>query len=319
MAWNWKHKTAAVSVVLLGLSAAAYWDYERNKDVIARVGDFTITQSEFLQEMYYRGGAFVHELDKQALLDEMIAKKLRLNKAYELGYHERADIKREYEYLLMGKVRHTFIDKERESISVDEEAMKRYYQEHRDDYHIPQKDRLAILFFKKRGSDAEKNTARLKEVQQLAKTGQLPVDAGDGFGKYAVSNSEHQVSRYKGGEIGWFSKGQDVFWEKPVLDAGFSLKQLGDLSDIVETDKGYYLVRLMEREAATYKSFEAVESRVRHKMILSEQSAVKGRFEKSLKQDFSISVNYEKLDEVTPDTRYAKDSQTVMPPVGALN
>lgn len=319
MTFNWKYKTALVGVIALSLGAGSYWYHERNKDVIAWVGNFPITQAEFLKEMHYRGGAYVQELDKQALLDEMIAKKLLLNKAYELDYDERVDVQREYDYLLMGKVRKEFIEKQREKISITEADIKQHYGTHRDDYQVPQKDRLAILFFKKRGDDFEKNTASLKAVQQMAKAGQLPEDAGDGFGAHAVAHSEHQVSRYKGGEIGWFTKGEEVYWEKPVLDAGFALSQPGELSKIVETDKGYYLVRLMERKAAAYRPFDTVEARIRHQLILSEQRGVEERFSQSLKQDFSVSVNSDKLEQVIPETRYAKDSQPAMPPSGVLN
>ena len=308
-----------VVAVCLG-AGAYYWHHERNKDVIAWVGDFPITQAAFEKEMHYRGGAYLRDLDKQALLDEMIQKKLMLNKAHELGYPDREDVQREYEYLLMGKVRKQFIEAEREKITVTDADIEQHYQQHRDDYKLPQKDRLAILFFKKRGDDVERNTARLKAVQALAQQGKLPDDATKGFGPHAVSHSEHQVSRYKGGEIGWFTKGEDVFWEQPVLDAGFALSKPGDLSDIVETEKGFYLVRLMARTAEAHRPLEAVSARIRHQLILSEQRAVKDRFNQSLKQAYRVSVNNDKLEQVTTQTQFANEQQQpATPPAGVLN
>lgn len=319
--WSRTRISLVVGAVAIGLGAGAYyWHHERNKDVIAWVGDFPITQAAFKKEMHYRGGAYLKELDKQALLDEMIQKKLMLNKAHEMGYPDREDVQREYEYLLMGKVRKHFVEAEREKISVTEADIRQHYEQNRDEYKLPQKDRLAILFFKKRGDDPERNTVRLKAVQQMAEGGKLPEDALKGFGAHAVSHSEHQVSRYKGGEIGWFTKGQDVFWEQPVLDAGFALNKPGDLSDIVETDKGFYLVRLMERQVSAHRPLEAVSGRIRHKLILSEQQAVKDRFNQSLKKDFRVSVDNSKLEQVITETQYANEQQQpITPPAGVLN
>ena len=318
--WSWKHKSALVVALTLGIGAASYWHHERNKDVIAWVGEFSITQAEFVKEMHYRGGVFVNELDKQALLDEMIAKKLVLNKAYEMGYHKRADVRREYEYLLMGKVNREFVEKKREMLTLDKLAVNKHYGQHRDDYRIPQKDQFAILFFKKRHKQSSGNAmVKLNAIKQLADANKLSNNAKDGFGEYAISNSEHQVSRYKGGDIGWFSKGKDVHWENTVLDAGFALKQVGDVSSVVETDKGYYLVRLMEREEAQYRSLASVEDRIRHKLILTQQKAVKDNFNQQLKNSFSISVNNEKLDAVGVENLFAKDTKQTIPSLGVLN
>lgn len=316
---NWKHKSVLVLLVAGVAGGALYLKYQADKYVVARVGEFTITQSEFLQEMHYRGGAFINELDKDALLDEMITKKLLLNKAHAMGYHDSAEMKREYEHLLMGKVRKTFIEAAREGITVTKADVQVHYEKHREDYRIPQKDRFAILFFKNRGGNAEKTTAKLNQVLAISKEGKLPADPTEGFGSYSVNYSEHQVSRYKGGAIGWFTQGDDVFWEKPVLEAGFSLAKAGDISNIISTKKGYYLIRLMQRKETSFRNLADVESRVRHKLILAKQQAVKDDFTQQLKNTFDISINAKKLDQVTIEKRYAQENQERVPPKGMLN
>ena len=318
---SWKLKAATFSVLIISIvGISAYWRHHQNKEVVAWIGNIPIEQSEFLKEMHYRGGVFAHELDKQVLLDEMIIKKLMLNKAYELGYHEHPDTQRDYEHLLVGRVRKTFLEGDRAAVNITDDDIERYYLKHQLDYQIPQKDRFAIVFFKKRGKSPNKRSfEKLELIQQLAIADKLPKDTKQGFGKLSISNSEHQVSRYKGGDIGWFSKGEKVFWEKPVLEAGFSLKNLGDISDIIETEKGYYIVRLMQREEATSSPFETVKARIRHQLILSEQRAVKNRFNDSLREDFRVSINKDKLEKIELDQRYANDTPPVIPPDGMLN
>lgn len=319
MPWSWQHNMVFVGLTILVLGMGGYWYYERNKDVLAWVGDLPITKSSFSKEMQYRGGQAIHRLDKQVLLDEMIVKKLLLNKAYKLGYHERADVLRDYEHLLIGKVRKDYIEKKRGYIAVNEDELKNYYMENQIDFRIPQKDRFAILFFKKRDTDVDSNTERLTAVQKLAEAGKLPRDVSKGFGEHAVSHSEHQVSRYKGGDIGWFSKNEEVYWEKGVLDAGFSLKELGDVSEIIETNKGFYLVRLMDRKEATYKEFTTVREKIRHQLILAEQRAVESHFEKSLRESFSVSVNEDKLQQLALPAEFAAEVNPVIPANGMLN
>jgi parvulin-like peptidyl-prolyl isomerase len=69
------------------------------------------------------------------------------------------------------------------------------------------------------------------------------VRAGEDFAKLAEQYSSDPGSKTKGGDLGWFGRGQMV---KPFEDAAFSL-QPGQISDVVESDFGYHIIKVEER------------------------------------------------------------------------
>lgn len=307
-----------VAGLLLPLVAYLYWQYEHNKEVIAKVGQFEITKQEFKKEMNYRGGDNLSMLNKEVLLDEMILKKLLLNKAQADDLPSEASIQREYNLLLMGKIRERYIETERKKIVISKSDLENYYKENKEKYRIPTKREFAILFFKKRSKDVKKEkeliAEKFAEVKALLKDDKLP-KAKKGFGSYAIDYSEHQASRYRGGELGWFSQGKEVNWEQKVLDAGFKLKALGDLSSMVETKKGYYLVRLMDETKEKYKAFEKVQGAVKHQLLMQKQKEIKENFYGNLRKAFEVEKDLSKLDEFNTTSEQTKEKR---PPMGLL-
>ncbi len=67
---------------------------------------------------------------------------------------------------------------------------------------------------------------------------------GENFATLAILYSEDPGSAKQGGELGLFGRGEMY----PEFEAAaFSLKEKGDISDIVKTDAGYHILQLIER------------------------------------------------------------------------
>ena len=66
------------------------------------------------------------------------------------------------------------------------------------------------------------------------------IKAGKDFGEVAAEVSLCPSGR-DGGDLGFFGKGMMV---KPFEDAVFSLKEIGDLSQPVQTQFGWHLIKL---------------------------------------------------------------------------
>ncbi|MFK5975763.1 MAG: peptidyl-prolyl cis-trans isomerase [Sulfurovum sp.] len=309
-----------LGLIIIGLGVWGYSYYQHQKEVLIKVGELEITKAEFEQELRYKGKKFIDRVDKKALLEDMITKKLFLNKAKSIGLEEESKMKREYDYMLIGKIRKRFIEAKRKEIKISKADVEAYYQQHKESYKLPFKRKFAIVFAQKRRKNSSKEKQMIEEkFAKLIKFYQekkLP-PANKGFGRYAIEYSEHQVSRYRGGELGWFDQGSKLNWEQSVLDKGFSLAKVGDLSEIIETDKGYYMLRIMEEKKAKYKTLKEVYFKVKHQLLFAKQKAINTNFEALLRREYEVTKGLAKLDEIRIKT--SSFNQEKKPPLGVLN
>jgi peptidyl-prolyl cis-trans isomerase C len=103
--------------------------------------------------------------------------------------------------------------------------------------------------------DKDKSKAREQAQSLLAK-----LRSGEDFAALAQEFSIDPGSKPKGGDLGFFARGSMV---KPFEEAAFALKNPGDLSDIVETQFGFHILRLEEHRAATLKPYDEVAPQIR--------------------------------------------------------
>ncbi|HEV2913676.1 MAG TPA: peptidylprolyl isomerase [Pyrinomonadaceae bacterium] len=89
---------------------------------------------------------------------------------------------------------------------------------------------------------------------------------GESFEKLAKEYSSDPGSKDKGGDLGWFGRGRMV---KPFEDAAFAL-QPGQISEVIQTQFGYHIIKLDERRNAPSATGEQQEEiHARHILIPS--------------------------------------------------
>ena len=95
---------------------------------------------------------------------------------------------------------------------------------------------------------AERQKAKL-QAEELLKTVRA---APDTFGEVAKKNSQDAGSAAKGGDLDYFARGAMV---KPFEDAVFAMKK-GDISDVVESDFGFHIIKLTDIKTPKQRTFE---------------------------------------------------------------
>ena len=124
--------------------------------------------------------------------------------------------------------------------------------------------------------------------ESLAKAKELlaQLRAGASFEELAKANSTDPGSAARGGDLGFFGAGKMV---RPFEDAVAELKNPGDLSEPVESQFGYHIIRLEERRPAGREPYEAV----RVQLFDSARMALlnEGRVQKAM--DISKDLTYD--------------------------
>ncbi len=115
---------------------------------------------------------------------------------------------------------------------------------------MPERVKVRHILIKTQGKPKEEAPKLKAKAEDILKQLQHGAD----FAQLAKQNSEDPGSAVKGGELGWIVKGQTVpNFEKTA----FSLKP-GELSGVVETEYGYHIIQVEEKQTAHTQSFEEV-------------------------------------------------------------
>jgi peptidyl-prolyl cis-trans isomerase C len=148
-----------------------------------------------------------------------------------------------------------FIDKQFvEKVAVSDKDAKVYYDAHPDLFKRPEQVRASHILIRvdPKADQFQKDSARkkLEAIQQKLKK-------GEDFTELAKQYSEDSSSA-RGGDLNYFSRGKMV---KPFEDAAFALKK-GEVSDIVETQFGYHLIKVTDRRPETLIPFEEIKDKL---------------------------------------------------------
>ncbi|MCB1826616.1 MAG: peptidylprolyl isomerase [Candidatus Competibacteraceae bacterium] len=127
---------------------------------------------------------------------------------------------------------------------------REHYAVRRDEFQLPERFKAAHIL-KKVQCDCERDEQR-RRIEQL----RVRLQAGEDFAALAKAESEDTGSAAKGGDLGDWIKREDVV--APFAEALTKLNP-GEVSDVVETQFGFHLIKLLDRQPARLQSFEEVQ------------------------------------------------------------
>ena len=133
---------------------------------------------------------------------------------------------------------------------VTEEDAKAYYDENESYFNLSEQKSASHILI----SDADHTPEKLAEAEAvLAKA-----KAGEDFAELAMEYSEDTGSAETGGDLGFFGETNNFVPEFGA--AAWALKNEGDISDIVETEFGYHIIKLTGIQEASVTPFEDVKT-----------------------------------------------------------
>lgn len=255
---------------------------------VATVAANTITRAELDYELAYfsTGPKDVSLQQREKVLQNMINDQVFYNKAIENGFDKSPQFLLNQRKLLAHEYRKYLQEKIGEEVKVEDWAVEAYYTANQDEYSKPAKYRMAIIFQRK----ASQHARSLEQISIAAQT----IDVKNGFGKQAQYSDDIR-SRNRGGKLAWVS-GESTISGVPqqVFSEGRTLK-VGDVSDIIHTDKGDYLVRLIDKRDREITAFKAVKGQIKHALMKKRQHDKMTDYLEQAQSAYEITIHEENL------------------------
>jgi len=266
-----------------------------DEDVVAVVDGVKITKDQFFTRLLHSGGKVV--------LEQMIYEILLRQKAEQEGIkvspQELEEKLKEFKQRFptpdamedqLKKMGKTLEDVKRDmetqileeklasrDIKISEEQMKQYYERNKQFLTTREKFRAHVIQL----SDEETANKVLGELKK-----------GADFEELAKKYSIHP-SKDRGGDLGLFERSTWVL--DPILESTLGKMKVGDISDVVKTHKGYWILRLDERIPARQLTYGEAKDKV-EKMLLKRAIATsRWQLRSQLKKEADIKILMDEL------------------------
>jgi peptidyl-prolyl cis-trans isomerase D len=135
-------------------------------------------------------------------------------------------------------------------INISQAELESTYNQHLDSFKVEERAQISQILFKTMG----KTDAEMAEIRKKAADVDAQAKKGAKFEDLAKKYSEDPATKDKGGDTGWIGRGQAM----PELEkAAFGVPK-GEVSDVITTQIGIYIIKVTDREQAHTKTLAEV-------------------------------------------------------------
>jgi peptidyl-prolyl cis-trans isomerase D len=186
--------------------------------------------------------------------------------------------KRKIRYLLID------IDAMRAKVSIPQADVEKEYKNNEEQYKTPEQVRASHILLKTEGKDDAAVKAKAEEILKQAKS-------GADFAELAKKNSEDEASAKNGGDLDYFGKGRMV----PEFDAAVFAMEPGQISDLVKTQYGYHIIKLVDKKPATTRPYAQVQQQLHDQLAYQRAQAQAADLAQTLEKQIKSAADLDKV------------------------
>jgi peptidyl-prolyl cis-trans isomerase D len=186
--------------------------------------------------------------------------------------------KRKIRYLLVD------IDGMRAKINVPQSDVERAYNNNIEQYTTPEQVRASHILLKTEGKDDAAVKAKAEDVLKQAR-------GGADFAELAKKFSEDEASAKNGGDLDYFGRGRMV----PEFDQTVFAMQPGQISDLVKTQYGYHIIKLVDKKTATTRSLQEVRQQLVDQLSYERAQAQAADLAQSIEKQISKPADLDRV------------------------
>lgn len=252
----------------------------KDAKVLVTVNGSNVTSEDFDREVkalpeYIRAMADTPQ-GKKEMIDTLVMRELILQQAAKDGIDKSKDVEEKMAELKKRIIVDTYLKKKVETdAKISDEELKGFYEKNLDKFKAGEQVRASHILVK---------------TEQEAKDVQAQLKGGAKFEELAKTKSVDS-SAAKGGDLGWFGKGNMV----PVFEkTAFALKD-GETSGIVKSEFGYHIIKLTGKRPAGTRPFDEAKEQIKSALLPQKQQQVFMQLKENLRKGAKIEIKDQTL------------------------
>lgn len=241
--------------------------------VLAIVDGRNITETDLnflVQSMGQNAAHFRGEDGRKQLVDELVMQELLYSDAMEKGYNEDAEFIQAVEHMQKTLLKQFALNKLLSTVNVTDEEALEYFNAHQDMFKAAASARASHIL-----------VASLEEAEKIAEE----IKGGLAFEEAAKQYSSCP-SGAEGGDLGEFTRGRMV----PEFENAVFTMEVDAVSEPVQTQFGYHLIKLISRNEGSTPEFDAVKVNVKQQLASIKQGELYTSTQEALGKKYKVEV-----------------------------
>ena len=317
-------RTLAFGLCALALSACGGGkDAAKSGPVVAKGKGFSITAGEFksrLDEQSPFMRARYNDLNrKKEFLDNLVRFEVLAAEAERQGLAKDPDVQLTLKKVMVQKlVQQRFQEPKDAASALPEADVQKYYDDHKAEYQRPRRLRAAAVTFLSDAGSADRAKDLASAKKALAK---LKVEAKKSplaFNQLVTEFSEDSATKATGGDLGFKTQDELSSALSPEAAAAVAALKPGETTEVIETPKGVYLLKLLGQQEELNRTLEQMKGQISNKLNREKRTKEFDEFVKKLREDAAITVDEKELEKIEVAAAAAPPGMPGMPGMGGM-
>jgi peptidyl-prolyl cis-trans isomerase C len=252
-------------------------------DTLGTVNGLPIGSKEF-DALATRKGRDV-ELDEAAraeVMDRLVAEKLLYHEALRQGIDKDPKIQKMMVNTLLKQDVYSSV----KTSDITEDALRAYFEEHKEDFVVPEKAQVKRILIAPSGEDEAAWTAAKAKAESVR--GEV-LERKAEFRKLAQDHSAGAYAR-RGGDLGFVTRDGKPGIPPEVIDVAFTLDK-GGVSDVFRSKEGWNIVYVPNKRDRVERTFDQMRGSVLRKVKSDTYTALYDGYVGKLKGGATISID----------------------------
>ncbi len=277
--------TVLIAGAIIGITMFAA---EVKPKILKTVGKEVVTEQEFnelldsLSDKYKE--YYSTEEGKAQLLDKLVEQKIFVQEAKIKKLDKSEKFKKNMKIAEENELADMYIKQEvLESVKVEDKDLKSDYEANKENYKTNEEVKASHILIYTPAEATEADKKALKEKAELVLKEVL--DGKTSFEDLAKKYSEDPGSKETGGDLGYFEKDKMV---AEFANAAFAGEIGKVIPNLVESQYGYHIIKVTDKKAAGYKSYEEVKAEIETALIEKKRTEKYEKMMAELKKKYKV-------------------------------